>query len=354
MSRIVTFAALGIALACPALTFAHTAKPASPPLSATATVTQLLQEAAARNGGKPAAPKSAPSSTPLQATKGKTIKEHQVKFVFQAAPGRSAPVSRKAPLTHKAPPEARPATLALAPPPPPPMAMSPAPAIPAVQTPASRRALVPINAAHEAAATDPFKGRSLQYEQLLNKYRMAQIRARIAQQRYNRMRYEKQMGQAMGGAVVATPPETAAVRRLQAQVEQLETQWRALSAQRLAQRKAVARRHGAMHLVAVVEGIHQRGAVLQWGRRTRMVHAGDVVGHFWVRAVHHHSIVLAGPHRLHILSMASSVGRVAAESREGGLPAHAESVSATSRTSPLMELDQRLQRMAQQPTLPPP
>ena len=350
MSRIVTFAALGIALACPALTFAHTTKPASPPLSATATVTQLLQEAAAPHGGKPAAPKSAPPSTSSQATKGKTIKEHQVQFVFQAAPGRPAPVSRKAPVTHKAPPEARPATLA----PPPPMAMPPAPAIPASQAPASRRALVPIHAAHEAAATDPFKGRSLQYEQLLNKYRMAQIRARIAQQRYNRMRYEKQMGQAMGGAVAATPPETAAVRRLQAQVEQLETQWRALSAQRLAQRKAVARRHGAMHLVAVVEGIHQRGAVLQWGRRTRMVHAGDVVGHFWVRAVHHHSIVLAGPHRLHILSMASSVGRVAAESREGGLPAHAESVSATSRTSPLMELDQRLQRMAQQPTLPPP
>ncbi|WP_297390997.1 hypothetical protein [Acidiferrobacter sp.] len=351
MSRIVTFAALGIALACPALAFAHTAKPASPPLSATATVTQLLQEAAARHGGKPAAPQSAPPSTPPQATEGKTIKEHPVQFVFQAAPGRPAPVSRKAPLTLKAPPATRPAALA----PSFPVAMPPAPAIPAAaQAPATRKALVPIHAPHEAVATDPFKGRSLQYEQLLNKYRMAQIRARIAQQRYNRMRYEKQMGQAMGGAVVATPPETAAVRRLQAQVGQLETQLEALSAQRVAQRKAVARRHGAMHLVAVVEGIHQRGAVLQWGRRTRMVHAGDVVGHFWVRAVHHHSIVLAGPHRLHILSMASSVGRVAAESGEGGLPAHAESVSATSRTSPLMELDQRLQRMAQQPTLPPP
>lgn len=355
MSRsLILWAALFATLSVtPAL--AATKPPATP--SATETVTNLLNQDAKDYKRKPAAPHTMPSA-PVPVTPAP--KPHPAtpptSFVFHTMPGipgvsqgarpprvthsglkpvagkrpkppvKGAPVHKVVPPTH---PVAAPAPMPASPP-----------------------------TAHPVSTTiDPFNDQSRGYEHFLNAYRIAQIRAKLAQQRYNRMRFDKQMGELGGMPGAAAPPETAALRRLRATVASLQARVQSLAQQRARARaeQAVRRRQGALHLIAIMRGDHRRSAVLQWGHATQTVHAGDVVGRFWVRAVHPHSIVLAGPHRLHILTMASAIGVVAAESpvAPGGHPGETEPASNTG-NNPLMALNSRLAQMAHQPTLPPP
>ena len=343
---LISWAALLTALSItPAL--AGTKPPAAP--SATETVTNLLNQDARAYGRKTAAQHAPPTAPAARAVAAKPRSgTPSTSFVFHTMPKAPTPVpppkafhARPKPVvvnhpvvTLKAPkalPPVRQATVS--PPTPTPTANSMSPRL------------------------DPFKGQSVGYEHLLKAYRRAQIRAKIAQQRYNRMRFEKQMDGLGGMPGASAPPETAAIRRLQATVASLQAHIQSLTQHMVHTRteRTARRRRGALHLVAVMRGDNRRSAVLQWGHTTQTVHAGDVVGHFWVRAVHPHSIVLAGPHRLHILTMTSAVGSVAAESpvSTGGHPGGAEPVSDTG-NNPLMALNNRLAQMAHQPSLPPP
>lgn len=326
---------------------AATKAPTTP--SATETVTNLLNQDARAYGHKPAVSHARPvAPTPVTASVKPPSGAPSTPFVFHAMPGvsPSAQPRKVLPAGPKPVVAKHPALPAKAPKVSPPVYSSAA------------RAHAPIPTTISVSPRlDPFKGQSVGYEHLLKAYRRAQIRAKIAQQRYNRMRFEKQMDGLGGMPGASAPPETAAIRRLQATVASLQAHIQSLTQHMVHTRteRTARRRRGALHLVAVMRGDNHRSAVLQWGHTTQTVHAGDVVGHFWVRAVHPHSIVLAGPHRLHILTMTSAIGSVAAESpvSTGGHPGGAEPVSDTG-NNPLMALNNRLAQMAHQPSLPPP
>ncbi len=356
MSRsLISWAALFATLSVtPAL--AATKTPATP--SATETVTNLLNQDAEDYGRKPAAPHAVPhapaptisAAKPHPTTPPTSFVFHSMPGVPQGAqpprvthPGLQSVVAKhsaRPPKAHTVSPPVRPVT--------PPVHPVAAPAPRPVSPPKAHT--VPIN-------IDPFKGQSMGYEHFLNSYRIAQIRAKLAQQRYNRMRFEKQMSKLGGMSGTAAPPETATIRRLQATVANLQAHIQLLT-ERMAHAKVAsvsAGQQSALHLIAVMRGNNRRSAVLQWGHATQTVHAGDVVGRFWVRAVHPHSIVLAGPHRLHVLTMTSAIGSVAAESpvSTGGHQGATVPVSDTG-NNPLMALNHRLAQMAHQPSLPPP
>ena len=329
---------------------AATKAPATP--SATETVTNLLNQDARDFGQKPGTPPAPPTvqAPAVLHAKPRTVTP-PTSFVFHAMPG--IPQSAQPPhVTH---PELKPVvakhipTPVQAPKVSPPVHTVIAPVPMPVTAPTIRPA---------PPKQDPFNGQSSSYEHFLNTYRITQIRAKIAQQRYNRMRFEKQIGQLGGMPGAVAPPETAALRHLQATVASLQARIQSLTQRMVharAEQETVRHQQGALHLVAIMRGDNRRSAVLQWGNATKTVHAGDVVGRFWVRAVHPHSIVLAGPHRLHILTMTNTVGLVAAESpvSSGGRPGGAEPVSDTG-NNPLMALNNRLAQMAHQPMLPPP
>lgn len=339
------FATLSIT---PAL--AATKVPATP--SATETVTNLLNQDAKDYGQKPATP---PSTSTVHAPAVAHAKPATVtpptSFVFHTMPG--------------IPQGARPPQMMHAGPKPVVAKHVPTPVRVPKVSPTVHTVIAPVPMPVAAPTTrpappkqDPFNGQSSGYEHYLNAYRITQIRAKIAQQRYNRMRFEKQMGQLGGMPGAVAPPETAALRRLQATVASLQAHIQSLTqhmAHARAEQEASRPQQGALQLVAIMRGDNRRSAVLQWGNTTQTVHAGDVVGRFWVRAVHPHSVVLAGPHRLHILTMTSTIGSVAAESpaSSAGHPGGTESVSDTG-SNPLIALNNRLAQMAHQPMLPPP
>lgn len=339
----IAWTALAVLSIAPALA----ASQLPPTTSATTTVMNLMKQETAASTHRTPAPKtpSAPRKTVLPASAG-----HHVPFVF-----------RTLLVTHTvAPPTVKAKARNIVHPPVQKMAGT-APVMVHNKTAAHSSAHTqPVGITkqgHQEAvpAIDPFNGQSLGYEHLLNTYRIAQIRAKIAQQRYNRMRFEKQIG-GMGGMPGATaPPETARLRRLQKNVTILQNRIQSLTNQLKAHVAAAAVRHrrGVLHLVAVMRGNNRRSAILQYGHVTRTVHAGDVVGHFWVRAIHRHSIALAGPHRVHVLTMKDAIGVVAPESQApGAQQAGAKLVSDTN--NPLMALNARLAQMAHQPSLPPP
>lgn len=317
-----------------------------PPTSATATVTKLLkQETAANTTHGVSAPKtpSAPRKTVLP---GNAV--HNVPFVFQALPVTHTAKSSAVKSHNPASPPIRRMTGTI------PVSAHDK----SVTHSAAHTAPVAMARKHRsgaAVAIDPFKDRSLVYERLVNTLRAAQIRAKIAQQRYNRMRFEKQINEMGGIQGAGAPPETAKLRRLQKSVAVLQNSVQQLTIQLKARAAAPTVRHrrGALHLIAVMRGNNRRSAILQYGHITRTVHAGDVVGHFWVRAIHRHSIALAGPHRVHVLTMKNAIGVVAPESQvSGSQQAGAKPVSDTN--NPLMALNARLAQMAHQPSLPPP
>ena len=316
-----------------------------PTTSATATVTNLLKQETTASTHSTSAPKvpSAPRKTALPASAG-----HKVPFVFQTLP-----------VTHTVePPTMKSRNLER----PPVQGMTRTVQVSAHDKSAAHLvahtmpgAATRKNRPRPVVAIDPFKGRPLGYERLLNTFRAAQIRAKIAQQRYNRMRFEKQINEMGGVPGASAPPETAKLRRLQKSVAVLQNSDQQLTNQLRTRAAATATRHrrGALHLIAVMRGNNRRSAILQYGHVTRTVHAGDVVGHFWVRAIHRHSIALAGPHRVHVLTMKDAVGVVAPESQaSAGQQVGAKPVSDTN--NPLMALNARLAQMAHQPSLPPP
>lgn len=321
-------------LACPLWAYAQTHNPPAnhaPPSKGTVAVDNLLKEAAHE---------ARPQHT--KAPAGAPVAHVSTPFIFHAGPGNPKTVASPAPI--KSSTSAKPTIVSTSVPPK--TVKEPVPVFYGPMLPAA------VPSAHTSTA-DPFNGHSTRYESLLNQYRITQIRAKIAQERYNRMRFEKQMGHMAPGGKQSSPAENAAVRRLTAEVAQMQARIQDLS-HHVAAQAAIHRAHTAqaLRLIAIIGGQDSRRAILQWGKKTQTVTPGTVVGRFWVRAVSRQSVTLAGPHRLHILTIKMGIGSM-------DTPLRAVSVSAPAGSggisNPLQALGARLTAMSRtQSPLPPP
>jgi len=329
-------------LACPLWAYAQTRNPLPHPVSpskGTVAVDNLLKEAARDSHPQHT---GAPMGTP--------VAHAQAPFIFQAGLANPKTMASSASVTSPMPAKPIPVPV-----PTPPRPIKKTPVIPVHQVfmPSLLTAAVPSVPAAPVSAVDPFNGHSPRYESLLNQYRITQIRAKIAQERYNRMRFEKQMGHMAPGGMQPAPVENAAVRRLTTEVAQMQARIQDLS-QRATQQAATrhTRAVQSLRLIAIIGGQDRHRAILQWGKKTQTVAPGAVVGRFWVRAVGRRSVTLAGPHRLHVLTMKTGIGSMDAPLRTVSATGPAGSGGIT---NPLQALGARLTAMSRaQSPLPPP
>lgn len=172
--------------------------------------------------------------------------------------------------------------------------------------------MVPVATPPAPVRVDPFNGQPLSYEALLNKYRLEQVKAKIAQERYNRLRFEAQSAKA-NGQVNGNVGTTVAIGQLTAEVDTLKNQMETIKTASAAQVTAVRHRkaHAMPRLVAILGTSGDRSALLDVNKHVITVHQGTAIGHWWVAGIHHDTVRLEGPHWIHVLTSQGGIGGMA-------------------------------------------